>query len=220
MFSLIYLIYFCHKVEEIVYRVLFACHKTHKKILHQENLRLRGTFLTLVCGLFAVTLGSVLLVLNPFDILFKMKVRFSEGSETFELWRQPPVQLNLKVYLFNVTNKDDFLSGKDDKLKFEQVGPYVYSEHMSHANVSFNSNNTMSSIPLHPLTYVPELSNGSEDDLVIMPNIAMLSIAHVVRDNFWTRSMLNMFIKTHDAQFLVEMTAKEFMFGYRSTILF
>lgn len=46
---------------------------------------------------------------------------------------------------------------------------------MSHENVTFNSNGTLSAIPKHPLIWVPELSEGRrEDDLLILPNIALL----------------------------------------------
>lgn len=50
---------------------------------------------------------------------------FGEGGEIYELWRKPPVDLYLKVYLFNVTNAEAFLRG-EEKLKVEEVGPYVY----------------------------------------------------------------------------------------------
>lgn len=46
-------------------------------------------------------------------------------------------------------------------------------ETFEHANVVFNDNHTLSTIPVHPLKYIPEMSNGTEDDLVIMPNIAL-----------------------------------------------
>jgi scavenger receptor class B protein 1 len=59
-------------------------------------------------------------------LLSLQKCVFSEGGEIFELWKSPPVDLYLRVYLWNVTNKDEFLSGKDDKLKVVDVGPYVY----------------------------------------------------------------------------------------------
>ena len=32
----------------------------------------------------------------------------------------------------------------------------------------------MTTIPRHPLVWVPELSNGTEEDILIMPNIALL----------------------------------------------
>lgn len=48
-------------------------------------------------------------------------------------------------------------------------------ELMSHENVTFNDNGTVSAMPSHPLVWVPELSQGRrEDDLLILPNIALL----------------------------------------------
>lgn len=50
---------------------------------------------------------------------------------------------------------------------------FRYREIFEHSNVVFNDNGTLSAIPVHPLTYIPEMSNGTEEDLVIMPNIAL-----------------------------------------------
>ena len=77
-------------------------------------------------GLLGLASGCFVLLFQPYDLLFKLKVIFSQGGEIFEMWRAPPVDLYLKVYLFNVTNHEDYLSGKDSKIRFQQVGPYVY----------------------------------------------------------------------------------------------
>jgi hypothetical protein len=53
------------------------------------------------------------------------KVILTPGGETFELWRKPPVDLYLRVWLFNVTNKEAFMEGKE-KLRVKETGPYVY----------------------------------------------------------------------------------------------
>jgi len=46
---------------------------------------------------------------------------------------------------------------------------------MTHENVTFNTNNTMSSTPSHPLVWQEQMSGGyHEDDEVVMLNIAML----------------------------------------------
>jgi len=49
-----------------------------------------------------------------------------EGDETFEMWKTPTAAVYLKVYIFNITNREDFLSGRDEKLRLQEVGPYVY----------------------------------------------------------------------------------------------
>ena len=56
----------------------------------------------------------------------RQKLIFQEGSEIFNLWRTPPVDLYIKIYLFNVTNAEDFMAGRAEKMQIEEVGPYVY----------------------------------------------------------------------------------------------
>lgn len=48
------------------------------------------------------------------------------GTFLFNVWESPPLDVYLKVYIFNITNGDAFLSGRDKKLKVMEVGPYVY----------------------------------------------------------------------------------------------
>lgn len=47
------------------------------------------------------------------------------NSLIFELWRKPIVDVYMKIYIFNITNAEEFLEG-GVKLKVEEVGPYVY----------------------------------------------------------------------------------------------
>lgn len=48
-------------------------------------------------------------------------------------------------------------------------------ERFTHEKVVFNENGTMTSVPTHPLVWVPEMSEGrSENDTLILPNIALL----------------------------------------------
>lgn len=51
----------------------------------------------------------------------------------------------------------------------------INSELLSHENVTFNDNGTLTTIPHHPLEWREELSEGrSEDDILYLPNIALL----------------------------------------------
>lgn len=50
----------------------------------------------------------------------------------------------------------------------------IFRESMEHLNPSFNPNGTITATPIHPLTWVPHLSNGTEEDILILPNIALL----------------------------------------------
>ncbi|XP_049824965.1 scavenger receptor class B member 1 isoform X2 [Aethina tumida] len=200
---------FLQVVKETVYKI-------HETILNCEC-----AIIVCFLGMLALLSGTFIALAKPYDVLFKWKSTFGDGGEIYEIWRTPPVDLYLRVFLWNVTNRDEFMSGKHTKLKVQEVGPYVYKELMSHENVTFNANGTLSANPKHTLVWVPELSEGRrEDDLVIMPNIALLSIAHVVSDDsYFTKLGLNLIIRQTDSQPLVQMTAREFMFGYKSELM-
>ncbi|XP_063987988.1 scavenger receptor class B member 1-like isoform X1 [Diachasmimorpha longicaudata] len=180
----------------------------------------RSIFVLMTLGLLGLAFGCILVVVQPYELLFKLKVVFGDNGEIFELWRKPPVELYLKVYLFNITNHEDYLAGKVDKLSFQEVGPYVYREYLEHSNITFNPNGTVTSYPHHPLVYQPDKSNGTEEDMLILPNIALLSIANVNKDSLlpiiWG---LNGIIASTNSQPLVKMTAREFMFGYKSSLV-
>lgn len=68
-----------------------------------------------------VPLKLLLIVVNRFQ-----KLLFTDDGEIFQLWERPPVDLYLKVYLFNITNHEAFLAGRDKKINVEEIGPYVY----------------------------------------------------------------------------------------------
>lgn len=60
-----------------------------------------------------------------FRLYYFQKLIFAEGGEIFSLWKTPPVDIYIKIYLWNITNSEAFLNG-DEKMKLEEVGPYVY----------------------------------------------------------------------------------------------
>ncbi|XP_052866571.1 scavenger receptor class B member 1 [Anopheles cruzii] len=178
------------------------------------------TFMLMAAGFMFIICGTVLHILDPYLLIFKWKLKFQEGSEIFNLWRTPPVDLYIKIYLFNVTNAEDFLAGRAEKMQIEEVGPYVYRELMSHDELVFNDNGTVSTKPHHPLIFQKSLSgNLREDDVFMMPNIALLSIAHVAsKKPYFLRWPINMLVRQTEVQPLERQTAREFMYGYPTTL--
>lgn len=51
-------------------------------------------------------------------------LRLWNGTLSFHYWQRPGVIRLTKVYIFNVTNPEDFLNGMKPKLV--EVGPFVY----------------------------------------------------------------------------------------------
>lgn len=48
----------------------------------------------------------------------------TEGSLAAKLYATIPFDVRQNVYVFNITNRDAFLSGA--KPRFEQLGPYIF----------------------------------------------------------------------------------------------
>ncbi|CAD7085799.1 unnamed protein product [Hermetia illucens] len=179
----------------------------------------QGTFLLMAGGLLAIAAAILIKIFQPYDLIFRWKLIFEEGGEIFNLWEKPPVDLYVKIYLFNITNADAFMEGREN-LRVEEVGPYVYKEILQHGDVVFNDNNTISTRPRHPLVFDQELSGERrEDDLLMMVNIALLSIAQVAADkSYFVRLPVNILIRQTKSLPIVRMTAHEFMFGYETQL--
>ncbi|XP_034827680.1 lysosome membrane protein 2-like isoform X1 [Maniola hyperantus] len=201
--------------EEIINR-LFTNRRNGQKTRKPKCL-----FILFLLGFISLGVAFVILFLHPYDVLFRWKVVLSDGGEIFESWRKPEVKLYCRVYLFNVTNAEEYMSGQDTKIKVKEIGPFVYREALEHSNVTFNENGTLSTIPLHPLIWEEELSEGNkEDDILYLPHIALLSIANVVsQQSFMTRFGLNNLIGLTNSQPLMKMTAREFMMGFKSELM-
>lgn len=51
---------------------------------------------------------------------------FFLGLPPYDWWVQPPDEVLLKVYVFNITNSEEFLNGTDKNLRVQEIGPIVY----------------------------------------------------------------------------------------------
>lgn len=61
---------------------------------------------------------------NNYNLLFQ-KLMFSDDGEIFNMWKTPPVDLYIKIYIYNITNSEQFIKGTE-KMNIEEIGPYVY----------------------------------------------------------------------------------------------
>lgn len=59
------------------------------------------------------------------------------NTKSMEWWLDSPIQPLLKIHIFNYTNIDDYMRGRDKKLKLQEVGPYVYKEFGQRVNLQF-----------------------------------------------------------------------------------
>jgi hypothetical protein len=60
------------------------------------------------------------------NIFMLQRLRMRKGLPAFEWWADPPQQVLIRMYLFNVTNYEHFMNGTHTKLHLQEVGPYVF----------------------------------------------------------------------------------------------
>lgn len=63
------------------------------------------------------------------------------NSKSLEWWIDSPLKPLLKMHIFNYTNIDAVLKGREKKIKIQDVGPYVYEEKLERVNMSWIDGN-------------------------------------------------------------------------------
>jgi scavenger receptor class B protein 1 len=68
-----------------------------------------------------VTFGFTAIV----NLVIDHQVALRPGGQSFGWWAKPPVTPQVKVYVYNVTNADEFLNNGSKPI-VDEIGPYVY----------------------------------------------------------------------------------------------
>lgn len=97
------------------------------------------------------------------------------GLPPFDQWVIPSPEVRVSVYIFSVDNPDAFLNGTDDKLRFIEIGPIVYREHLHHKNVVFHENSTLSYTAARHIEFLEDQNEaGILDRQILVPNFVLL----------------------------------------------
>ncbi|KAK4878292.1 hypothetical protein RN001_010798 [Aquatica leii] len=153
-------------------------------------------------------------------MLVEQIVEIRPNSFAFYLWKDPPYEVFGKLYLFNVTNGEKFLNG-EEKLSFNEVGPYTYREVLSNTNVNFEKNGTLSFIPRRKIAFVPELSVGDPaTDTLLLLNVPFLGIMSSINDySMLIKMAMAQITFAVDSQPLVTLSVDQYMFGYEDVLV-
>lgn len=92
------------------------------------------------------------------------------GSELYDQWVNPPIEVNINFYLFSIKNGQDFEKGATPIV--EEIGPIVYREYVVKENLTNSPNGTISYIERKYYVFNPEKSAVPENYIVIYVNKA------------------------------------------------
>ncbi|XP_026330435.1 scavenger receptor class B member 1-like [Hyposmocoma kahamanoa] len=130
--------------------------------------------------------------------------------------------IQISVTLFNITNADRFISGKDYKLKMEEVGPFTYQETRLNEDVEIDlEKERMYYTPQYVLDFLPEKSIGNPKDFnIVLPNIVMAGLtSKLTAFPFLTKIAYNMLTTRFKFKPLLNIDAHSFIWGYNETLL-
>ncbi|KAK3907484.1 Scavenger receptor class B member 1 [Frankliniella fusca] len=172
-------------------------------------LRLLGSL-----GVALLALSYAVYLINPIEVAINVKLSFMNGSFLFGLWKKPPVQIYVQVYLFNVTNPREFLRGRE-RLRVQEVGPFVYREELENTDVKFNDNDTITYTPRRHVIFVPEMSVGDPREVkVVTPNLGLLGLASSLHNSsIFTNLAFATLCRYLDAQPFLKVSVHDYMWG-------
>ncbi|XP_068086311.1 scavenger receptor class B member 1 isoform X2 [Anabrus simplex] len=172
-------------------------------------------------SLVFVLLGAIIFIFFSqwVNLYINSELVLRNESMTFGWWRKPPVKPLMKVYVYNVTNADGFLNN-GEKPVLNELGPYVYVQSWEKVNLAFNKNHTISFNQHKEFVFDRNQSVGDEDDLVVVPNIPMLSATsqskHAAR---FLRLAMASIMDILKVKPFVEVSVHQLLWGYEDPLL-
>ncbi|XP_018561595.1 scavenger receptor class B member 1-like [Anoplophora glabripennis] len=183
--------------------------------------KINGRILSLaLVGLLMVVSSCLIFVYDPVQLILKKLLALSPGTVFFNLWSAPPYDVVMKLYIFNFTNVDKFLSG-EEKMNVTQVGPYSYKEILTNNNATFGDDGTVTYSPRRDFIVDPENSVGDPNlDRVIVPNIPLLGIQSYLADSSFLTSMgFSAVAASLGSEPVLDLTVDEFLWGYEDKLV-
>lgn len=120
-------------------------------------------------------LGLILLLTHTrlVDYIIRSNLVLAPDNSLFQVWHKNPIPLTIDFYFYNWTNPEEIYD-HTKKPRFQQVGPYRFSETKEKVNITFNANNTVTFRHLKYWYFDYENSNGSLSDQVHTINPVLL----------------------------------------------
>uniref|UniRef100_A0AAG5DB36 Scavenger receptor class B n=1 Tax=Anopheles atroparvus TaxID=41427 RepID=A0AAG5DB36_ANOAO len=106
------------------------------------------------------------------------------GTELYENWYEPPIDMYLEVFMWNWTNAADYQQ-ENYKPHLEQIGPYVFRERHERVNLEWSDEEDLLTFQQRRIWhYVPERSVGDyENDRVITISPVLLTVGYALRND-------------------------------------
>jgi len=193
-----------------------CCHSIHT----------RNCFIaTGIFGVFFIIVGLLVLIYGPsiLAVLIQKSMPLSPASSSLASWLVPPVDAQMTVYVFNLTNPDQVLQG--GKPVLQEVGPFVYeavtvkdSLNPQTNQSDFKYNKDGSTITYRPRKFYYLISGSPDTTFVTVPNIPFLTGLSGVRDSLLKDLATKVVLNTGHGQPFINVSVSGLLWGYKDEL--
>ncbi|KAF5307097.1 hypothetical protein FQR65_LT07156 [Abscondita terminalis] len=173
-------------------------------------------------GTSAFTFGLITLFFKTWFIeILTASVIVLRPSTFFEsLWKKPPLEVPTSVYFFNWTNPES-IRDFNVKPQFEEVGPYIFNQHLEKTNIVWNDNDTVTYVQLRTFTFDDSIPNGNLSDKVTSINAVTMAGSHYVQGwNYFLKRSVSVFLSAFYPNIDITRTAGQLLLeGYEDIIV-
>jgi scavenger receptor class B, member 1 len=168
-----------------------------------------------------LTFGLLTKKFTLHEIVLNERLKMDPIYPSFFWWKNPKPEVLLKVHIFNITNSEEFISGKEDKLRVEEVEPIIFREYLEHKDVVFHPENSTMSYTVERRIVFKDSANIKDilQRTVIVPNFAALAGASYVADNWILRKSFSLTMASFKTRPVKETTIYNYFFNLSDPIL-
>ncbi|XP_022912791.1 protein croquemort-like [Onthophagus taurus] len=186
----------------------------HKNVIILTTL----VFLFLTIGILSMSLWSTV-----YNKILVRELTITNDSTGYKMWQETPVPMYLNVFLFNWSNAEEVIDNNwSIKPRFEELGPYVFSEHHIRTNLTWiNDNQSVIYYQKRIWKFIPELSNGNLSDKVTNVNVVAVAASYLVRkQGYPVKKILSFLLGLKEKSLILTKTVDEWLFtGYKDSLL-
>lgn len=135
----------------------------------------KGSITYLSFGLMLLTAGIITITFPIYDLVLEERLKMQPGLPSYEQWVIPQPEVQLRVFIFEAENPNEFLNGTHEKLRLTEIGPIVYREHLHHKDVVFHENSTLSYTAARRIEFLEDQNEpGILNRTILVPNFVVL----------------------------------------------
>lgn len=97
------------------------------------------------------------------------------------------IPIKFSVFVFNVTNADDVLGNKTDKIQVEEIGPYVFRE-LKHKDIIEMSDTEIEYVPRNVFFFD---RNNTHENLSLSDKFTVINSPLIVSETELINSLIN-----------------------------